>query len=660
MALLLLPAAVLAQQPTPIPAPAQPTPIPALSTGGTGSAQPALGPITIPTLSALPTAMLPPGSQALATPAAPGDSSAPAGGVLQQPASSTDLCPALVQDAYNATALTCPTLASGEACLGNGVIEASPRADLPDFQFELPGNKARLADLSELRLRTLDTESRAWTVVTAQFPLSSTDAASPPLNTAFVMVGDVTIADDGQLFSAGARSATVLATSGINVRRTPDTSGVVVWQLTPSEQVTVTGRSRDQQWIRIEIPGRFGGIGWVYAPYLDVTGGAETLPFVSADSPRPDLSPPEFGPMQAISLLSAVTAATCTNTPDSGILVQSPSGIALEAGVRLRVNDAVITLNGTAFIQAQAGAALLVSVLEGEARLTVGETTISGTTGSRLSVTMSANLEPQGEPAVSPADAARLAALPITLLPREFALVAAPAAGSDSAPATEGTVGGISTAPIAATPQPTAEPCLLTAADTVRNIRSGAGTNFEVVALLQPGETIAASAAVAEGPFLWYQTERGFIRFDTVQASAGCGALTGAPVAAPALPAAATIAPTGTAAPALSIVSSESGELCGAAAATGSFLFPDGVEAAAVGGTWTASAGATLVLEVGGGIIFRGEFGDYTRLADGSGNLLARSGENRTLTYTFDVPTTFQLQIIASKGDFVVYSINCR
>ena len=74
-----------------------------------------------------------------------------------------------------------------------------------------------------------------------------------------------------------------------------------------------------------------------------------------------------FGPMQAFYFTSGLTDAPCATTPDSGILIQTPTGAGT---VQLRANDVDIQLGSTVFLQAVPDDALYVSVLEGHATLT--------------------------------------------------------------------------------------------------------------------------------------------------------------------------------------------------------------------------------------------------------------------------------------------------
>jgi hypothetical protein len=80
---------------------------------------------------------------------------------------------------------------------------------------------------------------------------------------------------------------------------------------------------------------------------------------------------------------------------------------------------------------------------------------------------------------------------------------------------------------IATTPDPSAGGCVVTARNTNVNIRSGAGTNFDVQGVLNAGNSAEANGVTtgSEG-ITWYQLSAGgFIRSDVVSESAGCANL---------------------------------------------------------------------------------------------------------------------------------------
>ncbi|MDQ7026532.1 MAG: SH3 domain-containing protein [Anaerolineae bacterium] len=560
---------------------------------------------------------------------------------------SSPVCPTLVEESFTATEFVCEGVGTGEACIGNGTVEAIFGAADTGAVFANTGDTIRLTSLEELSLRSTSTANGVWTVVNARIELNSTDGAIP-VDVPLLMFGDVTLSDTGQIASGVAQNGTVIAGRGLNVRRTPGNDGVLIWQLDAGEQVLATGITSDRQWIRIQIPSRFSGIGWAYAPFIEVDGGSDSLPFVTASSPLPNLTPPEFGPMQSVELLTANNAPDC-NAIDSGILLQSPSG--LPDKVRILINNVEIQLNGTAHIQAQADGVMTINVLEGEASLIVSGATTIVSVGNRATVSLNSNLQPSGTVQVSSITLSDFLDLPTRLLPRQIMLGTASTTTSDAPAPTQATGFG--------TPAPTNTPeaCTLTARDSVRNMRTGPSTDYAIARVLQPNESVTGIGQVNILGFVWYQTtEGGWVRFDSVEVSAPCTSLS--VVAAPPPP-----EPTAIPTPDASSVGLNSSLLGDVACPDGrvtASASSDGSDISiAIGGTWTAQAATTVTFTTQGGQL-RPEFGDYIQIVAEDGSIIARSSEGRQLQVTFAQTTVFVARFSAANGDLIVMEAVCN
>jgi hypothetical protein len=372
------------------------------------------------------------------------------------------------------------------------------------------------------------------------------------------------------------------------------------------------------------------------------------LPFVTINSPEPDLTPPEFGPMQSVELLTANTSPDC-DTIDSGVLLQSPSG--LPDRVRIRINSMELRLNGTAYIQAQADGLMTVTVLEGEVALIVDGSRTNVTSGSQASVALNSNLEPSGSAQVSSVSLGDFQALPIRLLPRQVILGESGSSSSTAPEPTQSTGFG--------TPAPTAtlETCMLTAPSDIsepRNLRAGPGIDYPVVINLGANQRTTGIGQINVAGFVWYQTsDNAFVRFDAVELSGSCSGLP--IVEAPPSPAA---SPTPVA-PTPGLTSSLLGEVAcpdGRVSASGT---SDGRDVSiSLGGTWTVQAGTTITVTTQGGIL-RPEFGDYIKLIGEDGAVLANSGEGRQVQATFDQTRTFIARFSAANGDLIVMEVVC-
>ena len=81
-------------------------------------------------------------------------------------------------------------------------------------------------------------------------------------------------------------TVTVTYTDPMNVRSGPGTFYDIIGQLFPGDVRSAIGISPGREWIEISYEGGAGGIGWVYATYVSVSGG--DLPVVeSPPTPTP-------------------------------------------------------------------------------------------------------------------------------------------------------------------------------------------------------------------------------------------------------------------------------------------------------------------------------------------------------------------------------------
>jgi hypothetical protein len=144
-------------------------------------------------------------------------------------------------------------------------------------------------------------------------------------------------------------------------------------------------------------------------------------------------------PMQAFYFQSGMNDAPCTQAPDSGILVQTPRGV---EQIQFTVNDVNITLGSTVYLQAQAHGEMTASVVEGEATIQSDGLSVDVPAGSRVRVPLDVQGRALGVPSEpEPYDAAKMAVLPIRILPRAIT-TAAPLSAEDLAAVVESAATG--------------------------------------------------------------------------------------------------------------------------------------------------------------------------------------------------------------------------
>jgi hypothetical protein len=290
-----------------------------------------------------------------------------------------------------------------------------------------------LTDLQSLRLSEMDTASGMWGVALLRMQ-ANLSSAVPEKNVTLLVFGDVDI--ENAASDVALLDVTVQVASTVNVREQPDLVATIVGRLTPGQTVTATGRLEDGSWVRVLLPE--GNSGWVDSSLLQ--GGIPDLDTVEA-------SVPYFGPMQAFYLESGMDDALCPEAPNSGILVQTPEGV---AEVTLLVNEVDIQLGATAYFQAQAGENMAVRVVEGRVRVTAQGVTETAYAGSEVTVPLDANGKPAGPPAPPVGyEMSAVSALPVGRLERTVAVhpsltadeIAALAAEEDNAASTAASPG---------------------------------------------------------------------------------------------------------------------------------------------------------------------------------------------------------------------------
>jgi hypothetical protein len=104
---------------------------------------------------------------------------------------------------------------------------------------------------------------------------------------------------------------------------------------------------------------------------------------------------PEFGPMQAFYFRSGVDDAPCAEAPNSGMLIQTPEGV---ASVSIWMDEVVIQMDATAFVQAQPDGTLTINVLEGSATVQAQGETRTVVAGMQVSVPLDEDLGAVGVP----------------------------------------------------------------------------------------------------------------------------------------------------------------------------------------------------------------------------------------------------------------------
>lgn len=321
-------------------------------------------------------------------------------------------CSALVQEALAAVQDACAETGRNQACYGNISLTATPREGARNFTFQQQGDLANVADLETLRLRSLDPAENIWGIALMKLQANLPDTL-PGQNVTFLMFGDVEVRNAVEP-APELKTVSVTANNGINVRGGPGTGYSVIGSLAKGETTISNGQNAEGTWLRIQLPDS-GALGWVRQDLVTADGDTGILTAVDAG----DVEMP-YKPMQAFYFRTGVAAINCAEAPGDGILIQTPKG----AGkVSLRANDVDIQLGSTAYLQAQAGATMTVSVVEGEASVTANGATVIVPAGSKVEIPIDEDLKASGEPGnPTPYDEAVVQPLPVNLLPETISI----------------------------------------------------------------------------------------------------------------------------------------------------------------------------------------------------------------------------------------------
>jgi hypothetical protein len=315
--------------------------------------------------------------------------------------SSADTCPEIVQTALSMTDQLCNGTGRNQVCYGHVHIDAESQPGIDGFNFDQGGDQVRIADLQSLRLSVMDETSGYWGIA-----LMRLQASLAENNITLLLFGDVAV--ENASTQVPLLNITTQAAANVNVRQQPALNAAVVGKLPPGQLAQATGRLADGSWIRVLLPD-FGVSGWVFAELLAVEGDVDTLAVVEPAAQY-------YGPMQAFYLESGIRDAACPEAPNSGLLIQTPDGV---AEVTFLINEVNVQLGSTVYFQARPEEGLAVRVVEGKAQVEVDGQVQTAVAGTEVTVPLDASGKPAGPPTEPKGyDMAMVGSLPVSLLER--------------------------------------------------------------------------------------------------------------------------------------------------------------------------------------------------------------------------------------------------
>lgn len=335
-------------------------------------------------------------------------------------------CPGSVTQAYTFAEAACDSVASGQACIGNGSATVTSLSNDADLLIN-PGDQFDLTNTERLQTLSMTADAQNWTVVLARFEVTDTDLV--PVTIDAIVIGDVILwreQNDAPVVEASGAilPATIEAAAGVIVRQDAVAGSSNIWQLLDGARVQAIGRSGNGEWIRILIPSPNGGTGWVYNRFIAVDGGSQALPYHTNFSPVPNpatATGSEATSPQRLRMESLPVSDDCAEATDSGVVLQSPT---LDRPIELEMNGVTLQLAGTTFLTAQVGGNMSVFSLEGTTGLIVDDQRTELSAGASVQVALDASLSPIAAPGAgqpyTDSVSAELEYLPLQLLSRNI------------------------------------------------------------------------------------------------------------------------------------------------------------------------------------------------------------------------------------------------
>ena len=593
-------------------------------------------------------------------------------------------CPGTVEQSYINLDRYCDGLTAGTACLGSigpGLAQVAPSAGISSLSFARPGETSDFAQIQQLSLFVGDDAQATWP--SARLELEADTSGGETAVATLLLLGEVELTNRraatlpesaDSTVSDGGAEATVQVAGSISVRDQPRVDTDSVTFVDDGEVVIALQRSLDQQWILIETED--GARGWLVAQFLNLPDGSDALPIHDPAQPAPAESAPSGDAQEelvarhrlVVDFKSRDGFPGCAEAPPGGLLIQSPS--AIDGALQMTINGAVLELTGTAYLTATDESMTLYS-LEGAASIDEPGAATILFEGEQMTLPLSMGQITEDAVGVSrmysPEDGARFSSLPIYLMPRAFDVyiagsdiawgavietgVEAPDADSvspegDEAPAAED-------APIVEIqPEEVSAECVINAGGLARNLRQGPGTDFQVAGVLPIGQTIRGQSQM-RGTFgyYWYHTDRGWIRFDAGEMTAGCARLPFYIAAAGEFDEVESDAPP--------LTHETLGDICAAGDVVRSATIRgSGRTYHEFSGLWTVQAGASATFSADTSY-FHESLGNVISLVNENGSFWLGSQTAATFTLNSAETRSFRVRVSGLLGDHVTLRVSC-
>jgi hypothetical protein len=269
-------------------------------------------------------------------------------------AQDSQLCPALVEKAFDSLGESCDALDRNSACYGYNRVDATFREEVADDFFVQPGDTTELTPLETIQTYGLDEALDRWGIALMRVQANVPNTL-PGQAVIFMLLGDSaaenTVTPDEALIPSDT-AVDVTAQVKANLRSGPTLGANVVDVADIGSILTADALNDSLDWLRVlynDAPA------WVNREVVNVDTSLDNLPVIT---------PETRSPMQAFYFTTSIDPADCSLAPDT-LLIQGPQHMKID----LQANQANIQIGSTVLLSMVEGDLMELIVIDGQANL---------------------------------------------------------------------------------------------------------------------------------------------------------------------------------------------------------------------------------------------------------------------------------------------------
>lgn len=277
---------------------------------------------------------------------------------------------------------SCSKLGGDQVCYGNPAVTATFVDGRNSLYFSRPGDTVDLSALKTLETTPLNLERNEWGIAALKVQVANLDGTATGQVATFVLFGDTTLTNATPATSQPVTKATPppvcsASTSRFGVLRNAPTNGSQsVKVLGAGTALTVSGRAADSKWLFIDDQGQTG---WLAASSVNADCDLSAQPVIDPSVPA------VMSGLRAFYFSTGVaTQAHCQDVPQGGFMVRSPTGRKVDFTV-----DGVHISMGSTVEFLRVGNYLIIIVLDGEIKVSVGNYARTLITGQEIHILLS-------------------------------------------------------------------------------------------------------------------------------------------------------------------------------------------------------------------------------------------------------------------------------